>query len=1003
VAHQYSPRFERLSRLVTRRPWLVVLLWVVVGAALTLAVPSLESVTRDNAVSPMPTGTPATTVMTEMGQRFGQQGIENSAIVVMSDPDGFTSTARVHYEATVQRLRADTRSVRFVQDLVSDPIAASAPSTRAQVMSADGRAWFLVVGLQGEIGSPDSLIALQRVRSTVEQTFAESGVTAKVTGPTATFSDMAESSFGDLTTIAAIVALAITVLLLIVYRSVFTAAVPLLVMAVSLVVVRGSLAALGHVGLLKLSAFSSALMMTILAGACVNYTVFLLSRYHERVRQGMTPVDAIASASGSVSGVTLAAAATVTVANMAQLTAKLDLLAVAGPAIAAAIVVAFLANITLAQAVLALAARRGWGMPRAERTRDHWRRTGIRVVRHPARTLTASLLVLAALAGCAGFVTFGYDDQAQVARLNTESGEGYQLLNRHFDANAVIPQFVMVTADRDLRTARGLADLDQMAQRMSQLPGVAKVVGLTRPDGRKLAPATLSWQIGAIGAQVDRVRGELDSGLQPQLDRIVTISTVVSSMFAEFNGSDVARMQRVIPQLLDDAQAVSSELNRYRPLLRRLQETTRLIDRLDATGSAVDDALADVRAGVEFAGPISDALAVSPACSGNPRCGQYQQWLSSFTTIDRARVLDEIGELSRTLRADSTQRSFADITATLTRRVDEIAAALDELPGLRAKYERAGGSIRQLEELGVTPVELRALGEKARQLDAELEASTRSMSTAAAFLHEVERDSSGAAGSGFYLPAGLLESPHFRAAADRFITPDGTTAVYFIQSTLNPYSAEAMDLVDELKRVGDESTPNTELAGATLGVGGFPALNADLQRTFIRDFKEIVVVTLLVIVAIMCLLLRAVVAPLYLIATVVLTYGAALGAGVVLFQGLLGQPIYWAVPALTFVMIVAVGADYNMLFISRLREESARGVRTGVIRAVTATGSVITSAGLVFSASMFGMTSASLQNIVQVGFIIGVGLLLDTFVVRTLVVPSIAVMLGRRNWWPARS
>ncbi|MBJ7341498.1 MMPL family transporter [Mycolicibacterium sp.] len=984
---------------MTRRPWLTVLLWVAIGTALTLAVPSLENVTRENAVSPMPTGTPATTVMQEMGHRFGQEGIDNSAIIVMRDPDGLTPSARVHYEAAVQRLRADTRSVRFVQDLLSDPIAASAPSARAQVMSEDGQAWFMLVGLQGEIGSPNSLIALQRVRSTVEQTFADSGVTAKVTGPTATFSDMAESSFGDLTKIAGIVALAITALLLLVYRSFFTAAVPLIVMSLSLIVVRGLLATMGHFGLLKLSAFSSALMMTILAGACVNYTVFLLSRYHERIRAGMAPTDAIACASGSVSSVTLAAAATVAVANMAQLTAKLALLAVAGPAIAAAIVVAFLANVTLAQALLALAARRGWGMPRAERTRDHWRKTGIQVVRHPARTLTASLLILAVLAGCAGFVEFGYDDQAQVARLSTESGEGYQLLSQHFDANAVIPQFVMVTADRDLRTPRGLADLDQMAQRMSQLPGVAKVVGITRPDGQTLGPATLSWQIGAIGTQVDRVRGELATDLQPQLDRIVETSTVISSMVSEFTGSDLSRLQRVIPQLLDDAAAVSAEFNRYRPLLRQLRETTLLIDQLDATGPAIDAALADARTGADVVGPIGDALAVSPACAGNPRCAQYQQWLSSFANVDRVRVLDEIGELARALRANSTDQSFSD----LTRRVDEISAVLDELPGLRARYERASASLRQLQQLGVTPAEMRALGDKTRELATRLHDSTSAMGRAAAFLHEVRRDSTGSSGSGFYLPAGLLDSPDFRTAADRFLTPDGTTAVYFIQSTLNPYSTAAMDLVGDLKRVGAESTPNTELAGAEIGVGGFPALNADLQRTFIRDFKEIVVVTLLVIVAIMCLLLRAVVAPLYLIATVVLTYGAALGAGVLVFQGLLGQPIYWAVPALTFVMIVAVGADYNMLFISRLREESTRGIRTGVIRTVTATGSVITSAGLIFAASTFGMTSASLQNIAQVGFIIGVGLLLDTFVVRTLVVPSIAVMLGQRNWWPARS
>lgn len=1006
MSHQYSPRFERLSRLVTRRPWLIVAAWLAVGAILTLAVPPLEAVTRQNAVSPMPTGTPATTVMADMGERFGQKGIDNSAIIVMTESDGLTPTALQHYKALVERLRADTQSVRFVQDVLGDPMVRSTPAARAQVMSQDGQAWFLVVGLNGEIGSPDSATALQRVRSTVAQTFADSGVTAKVTGPTATFSDMVSSAFGDVQTIAVVVALAITTLLLIVYRSVFTAAVPLVVMALSLVVVRGLLAVLGHLGPLKLSPFSSALMMAILAGACVNYTVFLLSRYHERIRDGLTPTDAIARASGSVSSVTMAAAATIAVANMGQLTAKLDVLAVMGPAVAIAIAVAFLANITLAQAVLALAARRGWGMPRAERTRDYWRRVGIGVVRHPARTLTASLLVLTVLAGCVGFIRFGYDDQSQVAGLETESGDGYRLLGRHFDVNAVIPQFVMVTADRNLRTPRGLADLDQMAQRMSQIPGVVKVVGITRPDGTKLTPATLSWQIGAIGSRVDRLRDEVASDLQPQMDRVVEISTLVSALMNEFNDSDIRHIQRIVPQLLAEARNVSTELNRYRPLLGELRDATGLVGQLNATGASIDAALADIRSGMDVVGPIGDALAVSPACAGNPRCAQYQQWLSSFATVDRMAALDEMGQLSKALLTVNSDQPVADVTARLTRRIDAISSHLDELPALESKYQRARGSIQQLQQLGATPDELRRIGDRTRQLAAQLQDSMSAMTQAAAFLQEASRDSSGAAASGFYLPAGLLDSPDFRTAASRFITPDGKTAIYLIQSTLNPYSVEAMDLVHELRRVGEEARPNTELADAEIGVGGFPALNADLQQTFKRDFTEIVIVTLLVIVAIMCMLLRAVIAPLYLIATVVLTYVAALGVGVLVFQVLLGQTIYWVVPAMTFVMIVAVGADYNMLFISRLREETARkgkGIRTGTIRTVSATGSVITSAGLIFAASMLSITVSSVPNIAQIGFIIGVGLLLDTFVVRTLVVPSIAVMLKQRNWWPARS
>jgi putative drug exporter of the RND superfamily len=106
---------------------------------------------------------------------------------------------------------------------------------------------------------------------------------------------------------------------------------------------------------------------------------------------------------------------------------------------------------------------------------------------------------------------------------------------------------------------------------------------------------------------------------------------------------------------------------------------------------------------------------------------------------------------------------------------------------------------------------------------------------------------------------------------------------------------------------------------------------------------------------------------------------------------------------MTFLVLVAVGADYNLLLISRIREEAAgRGVRTGVIRTIGATGGVITSAGLIFAASMFGLTFSSIAAAVQIGFVIGVGLLIDTFLVRTITVPALAVLLGKANWWPSK-
>ncbi len=185
-------------------------------------------------------------------------------------------------------------------------------------------------------------------------------------------------------------------------------------------------------------------------------------------------------------------------------------------------------------------------------------------------------------------------------------------------------------------------------------------------------------------------------------------------------------------------------------------------------------------------------------------------------------------------------------------------------------------------------------------------------------------------------------------------------------------------------------------------MAGVSTILRDTRDYYHNDFQFFIVATILIVLLIMIMLLRAIVAPLYLIGSVLISYFSALGLGVLVFQVLLGQELHWSVPGLTFILLVAVGADYNLLLISRIRDESPHGIRIGVIRTVASTGGVITSAGLIFAASMLGLMFASITTMLQAGFVIGIGILLDTFLVRTVTVPAMAVIVGRANWWPYR-
>jgi RND superfamily putative drug exporter len=211
-----------------------------------------------------------------------------------------------------------------------------------------------------------------------------------------------------------------------------------------------------------------------------------------------------------------------------------------------------------------------------------------------------------------------------------------------------------------------------------------------------------------------------------------------------------------------------------------------------------------------------------------------------------------------------------------------------------------------------------------------------------------------------------------------------------------PDSGAAQDTVAELRTSLREVEPDTL-------VGGTTAQDLDTQETAARDLAVIVPLVLLVITVVLALLLRAVLVPLLLVATVALSTAATVGLAALAFDHLFDFPgSDPQVLLIGFVFLVALGIDYNIFLMTRAREESMRhGTREGITRALAVTGGVITSAGLVLAATFGALTVLPLVLLIQLGFLVGVGVLIDTFLVRSLLVPAAVHLLGDRIWWPS--
>jgi RND superfamily putative drug exporter len=254
----------------------------------------------------------------------------------------------------------------------------------------------------------------------------------------------------------------------------------------------------------------------------------------------------------------------------------------------------------------------------------------------------------------------------------------------------------------------------------------------------------------------------------------------------------------------------------------------------------------------------------------------------------------------------------------------------------------------------------------------------------------------------FYLPPEVFENKDFQSAMNSFLSPDGKAARFIISQRGESATPEGIARVNQIKTAAEEALKGTPLAGAKIYIAGTASTYKDWADGSRYDLLIAGVGSLCLIFIIMLLITRSFIAALVIVGTVAVSLGASFGLSVLVWQYILGIKLHWMVLPMAVIILLAVGSDYNLLLVSRMKEEIAAGINTGIIRAMGGTGKVVTNAGLVFAFTMMSMAVSDLRIIAQVGTTIGLGLLFDTLVVRSFMTPSIAALLGRWFWWPQR-
>ncbi|WP_440590124.1 MMPL/RND family transporter [Mycolicibacterium hodleri] len=252
----------------------------------------------------------------------------------------------------------------------------------------------------------------------------------------------------------------------------------------------------------------------------------------------------------------------------------------------------------------------------------------------------------------------------------------------------------------------------------------------------------------------------------------------------------------------------------------------------------------------------------------------------------------------------------------------------------------------------------------------------------------------------FYMPREAFDNDDVKAGMQLMMSPDGKAARFIVTHEGNAMGPEGVEHVEKFPEAIQIALKETSLAGAKIYIGGAGSNNLDIKTYAASDLLIVAIAAFILIFLIMLFITRSLMAALVIPGTVAFSFAGAFGLSVLVWQHLIGLHLHWLVLPITFIILVAVGSDYNLLLIARVKEELGAGLHTGLIRALGSTGGVVTSAGLVFAFTMLAMLTSDLRTIGQVGTTVCIGLLLDTLIVRSFIVPCLLRLFGPWFWWP---
>lgn len=1036
-------------RTILKARWIVLVIWLVAAVGLFLTAPSMSDLVREKGGIAVPEGytsTEASAILSELAAQEG--GAEGTTIaLVFHNPDGLTAEEKEQAKQAVDAIEKDKKNLHVTAIL--SPF--DQPELEDQMISENGQT--ILVSLTAEVAEGEAA----DVQSGLETTLAPYEVGHYLTGQSLINEDTVRSSEEGLKKSEYITVVFILLILVLVFRSVVAPFVPLLTVGLSYIVSQSIVSFLVDRFDFPLSNFTQIFMVAVMFGIGTDYCILLISRFKEEMGHTDNKWDAIVE-TYRTAGRTVIVSGIAVLVGFAAIGLSQFMLYRSAVAVAVGIAVMLLAMVTIVPFFMTvLGQKMFWPSRKAMGHSENrlWGWAGKFSIKRP---WAAMLIVLAVslpfLLTSSGKLSFNSLEEVPGSY---ESVQGFNIIADSFGAGQAMPAKIVIKNDQAMDNAEYVAIAERISREVLKVDGVDSVRSASRPTGEALEDFSVADQAGTLKDGL----GEANDGLIKIQDGLADASKQMSDNAPQIeeaaSGADrlvsgTEDLKAGVTQLGDGLTQIEDGIRSGATGAGDLQAG---LAQMKASAQQLADAHAQLLAGYQQVGTgltaldgglsqigdqlnaVSGALASVQGSFGSleqkfPALLQDQDYLTIRGTVTQtgqgtAALAEAFGQLQGQVsqvsagigQANQGYAQALDGQNQLTGGFDQLIAGIEQLQsGLNQAADGQGQIVDQVPALtdGLDQLQdgqeqigqgFRDLAGQLTQLTDGLDQSVNGLKqvgdglgSAEDYLTQLQENSDSELG-GWFLPKEALENEDFQQVFDTYMSKDRKIMTLDVVLSDNPYSAEALANMDDIRAAVDRGTQGTALEQADIAISGVTSTFADLQTVSNADYNRTVYLMMGGILIILILLLRSIIMPLYLMLSLFVTYYAAIGVTEAIFVHMLGYSgITWTTPFFGFVMLIALGVDYSIFLMDRFNENRDLDPREAIVQAMRSMGTVILSAVLILSGTFASMIPSGVLSMMQIATVVLAGLVIYALFMLPFFVPVMVKTFGKANWWP---